>query len=169
MEYVVGGKSIEADDHGYLVNQDDWSREVAEVIAKEEGVTLNQRGWDIIEHLREEAERRELELKHADAERAVAVLEASAPSPRLAAEVAAGTREVFVMTLPNGVPTRPIAQSTRPPRCERQRAEPLDSLRVLPGAGARCAGRVTRRSCSARAARHSRRRGTPSGDRRRWR
>lgn len=54
MEYVVDGKTVEADDHGYLVNQDDWSREVAEAIAKEEGVTLNQRGWDIIEHLRDE-------------------------------------------------------------------------------------------------------------------
>jgi len=54
MEYEVNGKAIEADKNGYLVNQDDWSKDVAEVIAKSEGVTLNQRGWDIIEFLRDE-------------------------------------------------------------------------------------------------------------------
>lgn len=54
MAYVVNGNTIETDDNGYLVNQDEWSREVAEVIAQEEGVTLNQRAWDIIEYLREE-------------------------------------------------------------------------------------------------------------------
>ncbi|MGE0081778.1 MAG: TusE/DsrC/DsvC family sulfur relay protein [Thiohalomonadaceae bacterium] len=54
MAYVVNGNTIETDDHGYLLNQDEWSREVAEVIAQEEGVTLNQRAWDIIEYLRDE-------------------------------------------------------------------------------------------------------------------
>jgi len=54
MAYAVNGSTIECDDHGYLVNQDDWSREVAEAIAQEDGVTLNQRAWDIIEYLRDE-------------------------------------------------------------------------------------------------------------------
>jgi tRNA 2-thiouridine synthesizing protein E len=54
MEYVVDGKNIEADKNGYLVNQDEWTREVAEAIAKDEGVTLNQRAWDIIDYLRDE-------------------------------------------------------------------------------------------------------------------
>ena len=54
MEYEVNGKAIEADKNGYLENQDDWSKEVAEVIAQSEGVTLNQRAWDIIDYLRDE-------------------------------------------------------------------------------------------------------------------
>ena len=54
MAYEVNGKSIEADGHGYLVNQDDWNEDVAGAIAAEEGVTLSERAWDIINYLRDE-------------------------------------------------------------------------------------------------------------------
>lgn len=54
MSYEVNGQSIECDDHGYLVNLEDWNEEVAKVIAEADGVTLNQRGWDIINYLRDE-------------------------------------------------------------------------------------------------------------------
>ena len=54
MPYEVGGKTIEADANGYLVNLDDWSKEVAEAIAASEEVTLSERAWEIIDYLREE-------------------------------------------------------------------------------------------------------------------
>lgn len=54
MAYEVNGKSVEADDHGYLANIEDWSEDVAAVIAEAEGITLNPRAWEIINYLRDE-------------------------------------------------------------------------------------------------------------------
>lgn len=54
MAYEVNGKTIESDANGYLSNLDDWSRDVAEAIAKEDGLVLSQRAWDIIDYLRDE-------------------------------------------------------------------------------------------------------------------
>ena len=53
MTYEVNGKVFEATESGFLVSQDDWSKEVAEAIAAAEGVTLTQDHWDVIDFLRE--------------------------------------------------------------------------------------------------------------------
>lgn len=54
MAYEFGGKTIETTATGYLVNQDDWSRELAEHIAALEQITLTGRHWDLIDYLRDE-------------------------------------------------------------------------------------------------------------------
>lgn len=54
MSIEFNGKSIETTPTGFLVNLEDWSKELAEVIAKEEGVELTQKHWDLIEFLRDE-------------------------------------------------------------------------------------------------------------------
>ncbi len=54
MSYELNGQSIEATDSGYLVNHEDWSEEVASVIAAAEGITLSDKAWDILKFLREE-------------------------------------------------------------------------------------------------------------------
>ena len=46
--------SYEVNDNGYLVNQEEWNEEVAKEIAEKEGVTLSEKGWDIINYLRDE-------------------------------------------------------------------------------------------------------------------
>jgi len=46
--------SYEVNDNGYLVNQADWNEDVAKEIAEKEGVTLSDKGWDIINFLRDE-------------------------------------------------------------------------------------------------------------------
>lgn len=48
------GKSIETTANGYLVNIEDWSKELGEIIAKEEGVELTEKHWDLINYLRDE-------------------------------------------------------------------------------------------------------------------
>ncbi len=48
------GKSIETTATGYLVNVEDWSKGLGELIAKEEGVELTEKHWDLIEFLRDE-------------------------------------------------------------------------------------------------------------------
>ena len=53
MTYEVNGKTLEATETGYLVNQDDWDRDVAQAIAAAEGLVLAQDHWDVIDYLRD--------------------------------------------------------------------------------------------------------------------
>ncbi|MEW7980625.1 MAG: TusE/DsrC/DsvC family sulfur relay protein [gamma proteobacterium symbiont of Phacoides pectinatus] len=54
MTYEVNGKSLETTANGYLVNLEEWNEEVANAIAAEEGITLSEKAWDIINFLRDE-------------------------------------------------------------------------------------------------------------------
>ena len=53
MTYDVNGRTLETTESGFLVNQDDWDKEVAQAIASAEGLTLTQDHWDVIDYLRE--------------------------------------------------------------------------------------------------------------------
>ncbi len=50
----VNGKDIATTDSGFLVNTEDWDKEVAKVIAAQEGIELSDRHWDVINYLRDE-------------------------------------------------------------------------------------------------------------------
>ena len=54
MAIEFNGKSIETTANGYLVNLEDWSEGLAEVLAKEDGVELSEKHWDLINYLRDE-------------------------------------------------------------------------------------------------------------------
>ena len=54
MALEVDGRTIETNDTGYLINLDDWSERVAEVIAEKEDIALTQRHWDLINYLRDQ-------------------------------------------------------------------------------------------------------------------
>ena len=49
----VNGQSIERDGHGYLLAPSQWDRDVAALIAKEEGITLGADHWMIISFMRD--------------------------------------------------------------------------------------------------------------------
>jgi tRNA 2-thiouridine synthesizing protein E len=53
MAITVGGKSLETDEEGYLVNLSDWSEDVANEIAKAENVEMTQNHWEVVNFLRE--------------------------------------------------------------------------------------------------------------------
>ena len=53
MPIEVNGKSLEVDDEGYLSNLNDWEKDVAEIMAKEDGIDLGEDHWEIINFLRE--------------------------------------------------------------------------------------------------------------------
>lgn len=49
----LAGKSIELDADGNLANRDDWDKDIALAIAKEEGIgELNDRHWIVIDFMR---------------------------------------------------------------------------------------------------------------------
>ena len=54
MALEFDGKTIETTASGYLINVEDWSKELGEVIAKEESVELTEKHWDLINYLRDE-------------------------------------------------------------------------------------------------------------------
>lgn len=52
-EITVGGKAIEVDEEGFLVNQDDWNFDVARELAKQVGIyDLDEEQFEIISFMR---------------------------------------------------------------------------------------------------------------------
>ncbi len=53
MAIEVGGKTLETDEEGYLVNLADWTEDVANAIAKAENVDMSGNHWEVVNFLRE--------------------------------------------------------------------------------------------------------------------
>lgn len=53
MAYDFNGKTIEHDEEGYLTDINDWSPELAELIAKSDQLPLTNEHWEVINFLRE--------------------------------------------------------------------------------------------------------------------
>ncbi len=54
MAIEFNGKTIETTPTGYLVNQDDWSEDLAKHMAQQENIELTERHWDLMNYLRDE-------------------------------------------------------------------------------------------------------------------
>ncbi|MDH3389612.1 MAG: TusE/DsrC/DsvC family sulfur relay protein [Gammaproteobacteria bacterium] len=54
MTISVDGKVILTTATGFLENIEDWTRDVASVLADEDKLELGERHWDLIDHLRDE-------------------------------------------------------------------------------------------------------------------
>jgi tRNA 2-thiouridine synthesizing protein E len=53
MAYELDGKSFETDEEGYLVNLAEWNKDLAVLIAKDEGIELTDSHWEVVDFLRE--------------------------------------------------------------------------------------------------------------------
>jgi dissimilatory sulfite reductase related protein len=50
---TIAGKNVEFDAEGYLLNPDDWTKDMAVELAKEEGIDpLSEAHWQVIEFVR---------------------------------------------------------------------------------------------------------------------
>lgn len=54
METTIAGHNVAVNDEGYLTDLSQWSREVAEAIANEEGIQLTDDHMPVIEYLQEQ-------------------------------------------------------------------------------------------------------------------
>lgn len=54
METLIAKQNVQVNAEGYLLDFSQWNREVAEEIAKSEGISLTPRHWEIIEWLQEQ-------------------------------------------------------------------------------------------------------------------
>ena len=53
-EKTLAGKTVEVTGEGYLVNRDDWSKEMAIEMAKEDGIELTDKHYEVLDYLRKE-------------------------------------------------------------------------------------------------------------------
>jgi len=49
----VGGKTVEVDEEGYLVNLGEWNEEIAKVLSAQDNLELGESHWEVINFLRE--------------------------------------------------------------------------------------------------------------------
>lgn len=52
---VYAGKTVEVNEEGYLVNREDWSKEIAAEMAKEIGIELTEKHYQVLDYLRKES------------------------------------------------------------------------------------------------------------------
>ena len=53
---TIAGKVIEVNEEGYLINSSQWNEEVAKEIAKEEGIELTAKHFEVINYIRQKVE-----------------------------------------------------------------------------------------------------------------
>lgn len=53
MSYQVNGHTVEHDEEGYITTLSDWSRELAEEIAKTENIEMTDEHWAVVNFLRD--------------------------------------------------------------------------------------------------------------------
>ncbi len=53
MEKVIGNKTIEVNNQGYLTDFSQWDKEVATELAKERNIDLTDKHWEVIDYLQE--------------------------------------------------------------------------------------------------------------------
>lgn len=54
MEKTIAGKTINVNEEGYLTDFSQWDENVGKELAKEAGITLSPRHWEVIKYLQNE-------------------------------------------------------------------------------------------------------------------
>ena len=53
MPYQMNGTTVEHDEEGYISELDKWSKELAEIIAKDENIDMTDEHWEVVNFLRD--------------------------------------------------------------------------------------------------------------------
>lgn len=56
---TIAGQSVEVNEEGYMVDPSQWNREIAVELAKEEGIDLTDKHFEVLEFLRNATEKGE--------------------------------------------------------------------------------------------------------------
>jgi dissimilatory sulfite reductase related protein len=57
METLIANRPVELNEQGYLLNMEQWDKEIAKGIATEEDIELTERHFEILSYLRDEQEK----------------------------------------------------------------------------------------------------------------
>ncbi len=52
---TIDGHQVEVNDEGYMINPDQWNKNIAIHIAREEGIDLSEKHFTVIDYIREKA------------------------------------------------------------------------------------------------------------------
>ncbi|MGD2117027.1 MAG: TusE/DsrC/DsvC family sulfur relay protein [Chromatiales bacterium] len=50
---VYGGQQVAVDEEGFLLNVDDWQREMVADIARSVGIEMTDRHWEVVDYIRD--------------------------------------------------------------------------------------------------------------------
>lgn len=50
----IAGKTVDVTEEGYLINPSQWTKEVAQAVAAEEGISLTDAHWKVIDFLKKD-------------------------------------------------------------------------------------------------------------------
>ncbi|MEZ6106888.1 MAG: TusE/DsrC/DsvC family sulfur relay protein [Pirellulaceae bacterium] len=59
MSKTIAGREIDLNEEGYLTDFSQWTEEVGQAIAEEEGIALTDRHWEVIRYLQEAHQKQE--------------------------------------------------------------------------------------------------------------
>lgn len=54
MEKTINGQTIAVNEEGFMTNFSQWNKEIGEALAKEAGIELTPRHWDVLNYLQSE-------------------------------------------------------------------------------------------------------------------
>lgn len=54
---TIAGQTVEVNDEGYMTDASQWTKEIAAEMAKEEGIELTDKHYEVLEFLRTESEK----------------------------------------------------------------------------------------------------------------
>jgi tRNA 2-thiouridine synthesizing protein E len=57
METLIANRPVEVNEQGYLLDMDQWDKEIGRQIAAQEGIELTGRHWEVVDYLRAEQEK----------------------------------------------------------------------------------------------------------------
>lgn len=53
MEYTLEGNTVPADEEGYLIDISVWNKDLADLIAQDENIEMNEDHWEVVNFLRD--------------------------------------------------------------------------------------------------------------------
>ncbi len=53
MKRILANREVEVNDEGYLLDFNQWNKEVAEYLAEEQGIAMTDKHWEVIDYLQD--------------------------------------------------------------------------------------------------------------------
>jgi tRNA 2-thiouridine synthesizing protein E len=59
MKKIIADREIDVNEEGYLVDFNQWNKEVCRSLAEEQGITMTARHWEVVDYLQEKYQKEE--------------------------------------------------------------------------------------------------------------
>ena len=59
MKKIIANREIDVNEEGYLVDFNQWDKEVCAYLAEEQGISMTEKHWEVIEYLQDKFQKEE--------------------------------------------------------------------------------------------------------------